>query len=493
MERLSPVDASFLAVETATSHMHVATLVVLDPSTAPGGWGFDAVRDVVARRLHLVPPFRRRVVEVPFGLAPPVWVEDPDFALDDHLHQARLPAPGGTSELLDLVADVVSRPLDRARPLWELHAIEGLGSGRTAVVVKVHHAAIDGLLGAALLVHLLDVQPDTGPGTTTSPPWAPDELPLPADLLAGALSWLAGRPGAVVEAARRTLGTAAALRRSNEEAATPAPPAPFAAPRTSLNGPATPGRRVGWAVVALDEVKAVKNAFSCTVNDVVLALCAEALRTHLRRRSEDPGRDLVALVPVAARKPDSPASTMANLLSPMLVSLATTVDGPAARLRAIADGTTRAKAQQRVAGGQLVRDWAELAVPAVVGLAARMASTARLAEYVPPPFNLIVSNVPGPPVPLHLAGARVEAVVPMGPVADGLALNITVLSYASHLHIGLLADAAAVPDVGEIAASFEPALAELAALAGGQNGAGGPPPGREDAGAPLLSSPALRT
>lgn len=465
---MSGIDATFLAVETPTTHLHVATLVLLDPATAPSGWGFAHLRALLAARLHLVPVFRRRVVEVPFGLEHPVWIEDPGFDLDQHLLRAAVPTPGGDAELAAVVAQMVGRPLDRARPLWEMHLVEGLASGRVALLARIHHAAIDGLLGAELLVQLLDLQPEVREVAPEDPPWRPDAMPGPGDLVAGAVQSLAARPEALVAIARRTLDTVAAVRRRNEAAERggggPPPPSPFSAPRTSLNGPVTSARRVAWAQVALADVKAVKNAFSCTVNDVVLAVCGDALRTYLAGRGEHPDADLVALVPVSVRTDDG-LPTAANLLSPMLVSLATTVDDPGERLLAVADHARRAKEQEREAGFDVVLDWAEVTVPALASAAARLASQVRLADHVRPPCNVIVSNVPGPPVPLYLAGARVDAVFPLGPVADGVGLNLTVLSYVGQVFVGLVADARAVPRLDDLAGLVEQALAELVGAA----------------------------
>ncbi|HEX2698633.1 MAG TPA: wax ester/triacylglycerol synthase family O-acyltransferase [Acidimicrobiales bacterium] len=460
MQRLSGIDAAFLAVETPTTHMHVASIVLLDPASAPGGWGHADVRRLVAGRLHLVPQFRRRVVEVPFGLEHPLWVEDPAFDLDHHLVRTALPAPCGDAELAELAGQVASRPLDRGRPLWEMHVVEGVGSGQAALIVKIHHAAIDGLLGAETLVQLLDLQPEPRVVAPEDPPWHPDPVPGVGELVAGALPSLAARPEALLEAARRTIDTVLAVRRRNEQAPASSPPLPFTAPRTSLNGPVTSRRRVAWAQVALDDVKAVKNAFGCTVNDVVLALCGAALRAHLGDGEEHPDADLVALVPVSVRNDDG-LPTRANLLSPMLVSLATTIDDPVERLQAVAAGARRAKDQEREVGFDVVLDWAEVIVPGLASTAARWASRLRLADHLPPPCNLVVSNVPGPPVPLYLAGARVDAVFPIGPVADGVGLNITVVSYVGRMCFGLVADAAAAPALAGLAARLGPALEEL--------------------------------
>ncbi|MDP9387630.1 MAG: WS/DGAT domain-containing protein, partial [Actinomycetota bacterium] len=245
------------------------------------------------------------------------------------------------------------------------------------------------------------------------------------------------------------------------------PPAPFSAPRTPFNVALTSQRAVAWAHLPLDAVKGVKREFGCTFNDVVLTLCSSALRTHLARVGQAPERDLVALVPVALAAPDG-ATTGANLLEPVLVSLATTVDDPVERLRAVAASAAAAKAREGVLGPGVVQEWAEATVPAVTSAAARVAAGVRLAERLPPACNVIVSNVAGPPFPLYLAGARVAALVPFGPLVEGVALNVTVLSHAGSLHAGVVVDRAAVPDVGALAGLLPPALAELESAGRGE-------------------------
>jgi diacylglycerol O-acyltransferase len=470
VQRLSGIDAAFLAVETPSNHMHVASLVLLDPPSS--SWGFADVRRLLAERIHLVRPFRRRAVEVPFGLEHPVWIEDPAFDLDDHLLRAALPAPGDDAELATLVAQVASRPLDRGRPLWEMHVVEGLESGQVALVVKIHHTAIDGLLGAELLVQLLDLQPEVRVVPREDPPWEPDAVPGVADLMVGALPSLVARPEALLEAVARTIDTVAAVVRRNEGGSEPPPPAPFTAPRTSFNGPVTSRRQVAWAGVSLDDVKAVKNAFACTVNDVVLAVCAGALRTYLDGHGEHPDGDLIALVPVSVRSDDG-LPTTANLLSPMLVSLATAVDHPVERLQAVAASARRAKDQEREVGFDVVLDWAQVVMPGVASGAAKWASRLRLADHVRPPCNVIVSNVPGPPIALYLAGARVDAVFPMGPVADGVGLNITVLSYVGRMCFGVVADKRSGPAADALAGLLAPALGELVKAAAAAPGGAG--------------------
>ena len=260
MQRLSGLDASFLYLETPSSHMHVAGLMILDPSSAEGGVTLEDVKAVYSERLHLAPPFRRRLVEVPFGLHHPLWVEDPDFDIDYHIRATALPSPGTPEQLSTLVGRLSALPLDRTRPLWEVWVIEGLEDGNVAVLSKVHHAAIDGASGNELTVALLDLTPEVAVHEPDEE-WVPDHIPNEVELLTYALTSLARQPLRVVRALSKTTGAALAVRRRNREEPNLAPPpSPFSAPRTSFNTAISPRRSFAYTTVSLPTVKAVKNA-----------------------------------------------------------------------------------------------------------------------------------------------------------------------------------------------------------------------------------------
>jgi WS/DGAT/MGAT family acyltransferase len=459
MQRLSGLDATFLYLESPSNLMHVASTAVFDPSTVPGGYSFDKVKELVESRLHLLPPFRRRLVEVPFQLHHPLWVEDPDFDLDYHMRRAALPSPGGEQELAEFAADVMSRPLDRTKPLWEMYVIEGLENGLIATVTKTHHAAIDGVSGNELTVNLLDLQPEpmeTVPDTE----WKPDRIPTDLELVGYALNSLARQPVLGVKAARRTLEAAVTLRRRNRRPEITPPPAPFAAPRTSINKAITPRRSFAFTQLPLDDVKMIKNALGGTVNDVVLALCAGALRTYLDAKGELPTDPLIAMVPISVRTEDLKGA-MGNQVSQMLVSLATTIEDPVERLHEISKGTEGAKEQEKAIGAETLMNWAEFAAPAVAARAARLYSNMKLADRHRPLFNVTISNVPGPNFPLYSAGARMVAMYPLGPIADGGGLNMTVMSYMGTMFFGLNACKDLVPDVWDIAHALDASLEEL--------------------------------
>jgi WS/DGAT/MGAT family acyltransferase len=461
MQRLTGMDASFLYLETPTNHMHVAATAVFDPSTVPGGYSFEKVRELVESRLHLLPPFRRRLLTVPFALHHPLWVEDPDFDLEYHVRRAALPAPGGESELAEFAEQVMARPLDRSRPLWEMYVIEGLEHGHIATVTKTHHAAIDGVSGAELTVNLLDLSADAPPTPPPETPWQPDRIPTDIELFGYALNSLARSPVRGFKAARRTVETAFNLRRRNRMSGVHAPPAPFTAPRTPINAAITPHRRFAFTEVSLDDVKMVKNALGGTVNDVVLAMCAGALRTFLDGKGVHPDRPLLAMVPISVRTEDEKGA-MGNRVSSMFVGLATDIDDPVERLHAITDGTRFAKDQEKaIDAGTLASDWVEFAAPALAARAARLLSRMQGGGRIGPMSNVTISNVPGPPFPLYSAGARMVAMYPMGPIIDGSALNITVMSYMGSMYFGLVACRETIPDVWDIARGINASLDEL--------------------------------
>jgi WS/DGAT/MGAT family acyltransferase len=461
MQRLTGMDASFLYLETPANHMHVAATAIFDPSTVPGGYSFEKVRDLVDSRLHLLPPFRRRLLTIPFALHHPLWIEDPDFDLEYHVRRSALPAPGGETELAEFAEQVMARPLDRSRPLWEMYVIEGLEHGHIATVTKTHHAAIDGVSGAELTVNLLDLSADAPPTPPPDVPWKPDRIPSDLELFTYALNSLSRSPVRGFKAARRTVETALNLRRRNRSAGVTPPPAPFSAPRTPLNVPITPHRRFAFTEVSLDDVKMVKNALGGTVNDVVLAMCSGALRRYLDAKNVHPDRSLLAMIPISVRTEEQ-KGTMGNRVSSMFVALASDIDDPVERLHAITEGTHRAKDQEKaIDAGTLASDWVEFAAPALAARASRLLSRMQGGGRIGPMSNVTISNVPGPPFPLYSAGARMVAMYPMGPILDGVALNITVMSYMGSMYFGLVAGREAIPEVWDIARGINTSLEEL--------------------------------
>jgi WS/DGAT/MGAT family acyltransferase len=461
MQRLSGLDAMFFYMETPSTHMHVTGVYVIEASEKK--LTYDDIRGMVAERLPLAAPFRRRLVEVPLKLHHPIWVEDPDFDLDYHVHRAALPSPGGSVELEEFVGQVVGRPLDRTRPLWEMYVVEGLEGGRMAIVTKMHHAAIDGISGAEIAATWLDLEANP-PERLIVDPWRPEQVPSEMELMAMAMTALVGHPLRAVKTARRLMETALHVSERNRESGMVPPPSPFAAPNTSFNQSITGHRRVAFTERSLEDFKAVKNHFGCTVNDVVLAVCSGALRRYLLDGNELPDTPLVAMVPMSVRTDDEQGSN-GNRVSAMLSSLATDIEDPVSRLKAISAGMQSAKEQEQTIGAATLTDWTEFTFPALVGRASRLISSTRVFDRLRPLFNVTISNVPGPPFPLFLAGGRMVGFYPLGPIAEGVGLNITVLSYCGIVYFGLNGCRETVPRIDELPGMLNASLDELLAVA----------------------------
>jgi WS/DGAT/MGAT family acyltransferase len=462
MERMSGLDASFLYFETPTMHMHVCATIIFDPSTVEGGYSFENVKQFIEGRLHLVEPFRRRLVSVPFNLHHPVWVEDPDFDLDYHLRRIGLPSPGTPEQLAELAGDIASRPLDRTRPLWEMWIVEGLEDGNVAVVAKMHHCTVDGVSGANLMVHLFDLAAE--PEEKPPPPenWEPERKPSDLELVGYGLVSRARRPLNIFKVVPDTVRSVQGFvqtRRAREGGA--GMPAPFTAPRTSFNVAVSPHRTVAYTRVSLDDIKTIKNAFGTTVNDVVLAVASGALRRYLDRKGETPEKSLIGVVPVSVRTEEEKSQLGSNKVSALFTSLASDIDDPVERLRAINEVNKGAKEEHNAIGANFLQNWAEFAAPTTFSLAARLYSSLKFAERHPVVHNLVISNVPGPPFPLYFAGAQLVALYPLGPIFDGAGLNITVISYMNYVDWGFIADRDAVPDIWDLANDVPEALAEL--------------------------------
>lgn len=461
MERLSGLDATFLYVENPAHHMHVSMVSVLDTSTMPSGYSFDAVRALVASRLAQIPMFRRRLVTVPFHLGHPVWVDDPHFDIDYHFRRVAVPSPGRLRDLCELAADFMSRQLDRTKPMWEMQLVEGLEDGRVGVLAKVHHSMVDGVTGAEIMVHLFDLEPLPLPSPDDVPAPLPGErIPSDVELVAGALLSLAKRPLRLARLVPRTVAAVTGVARVRRSSPGPNMPAPFTAPRTPFNAAITSHRAVAATRLPLQEVKDVKRAFGCTVNDVVLALCGGALRRYLDRLGELPEKPLIAVVPISVREQVG-RHEGSNAVSAMFTTLGTEVGDPAERIALIHETTKGAKEEHSAIGADLLMDWAEFAAPAVFARASRLYTSMNLADRHRPIHNVIVSNVPGPSFPLYFAGARLEMLFPLGPVMEGAGLNITVLSYLDSIDVGLIACRELVPDLDDLALAFEESMAEL--------------------------------
>jgi WS/DGAT/MGAT family acyltransferase len=458
MERLTGLDAGFLYMETPTQHMHTLKISILDPSTVPGGYRFEQVKEVLAERLHLLPPFRRRLVEVPFNVHHPVWIEDPDFDLDYHVRRVALPAPGGQEELDELISQIASHQLDRRHSLWEVWVVEGLEHGHIGFVAKIHHCLADGVKAAELLVNVFDGGPEAAAPSPPDRPWQPDPVPSGMRLLGQAIVALVRSLLLLPELLGRTLrGFRAVARRRRSGAVSP--PLPFSAPSTAFNTALTPHRLFVTTSLSLDDVKAVKSALDATVNDVVLAACAGALRRYFEDHGRSPDRPLIAGVPVSTRTQEK--GRLANSVSNLFATVPVHLDDPVARVAAIHEVMKGAKEQLNLLGAEMLADWSELTPPRPYAAMNRVYSRMRLAERHRPPINLIISNVPGPTQPLFVAGAQLLSIYSMGPILENIGLNITVWSYLDQMNFGIVACRETMPDLRNLAGHLHDALAEL--------------------------------
>jgi WS/DGAT/MGAT family acyltransferase len=471
VRRLSGEDAVFVYAETPSMPMHTMGTLILDPSTVSDG-DFDYARVVrtIESRIHLIPPFRQRLIEVPLGLDHPVLADDPDFRVENHVHRSALPSPGTLRELAELVGDIAGRLLDRSRPLWEMWLVEGLEGGKLAVITKMHHCMIDGASGSSQMAQLLDLEPDP-PLPEDAPAWNPDPLPSRLDL---ARSALAPRFTGPLVLGRLLLGTAKGLidrRRAKREVARAST---FSMPpRTRFGSAITPHRSVAYGSAPLEDIKLVKNAFGVTVNDAVLAACALSLRRYLAAHDDLPDEPLVCAVPVSL-KSEQEKQEFSNKVSLLFIDLPTHRDDPEEVIRAVHEDTQAAKHVFSAVEGDLVQGWLDLAPLLLVRLGARLYADLDVANRVPMPMSCAVSNMPGPPIPLYWAGARVLATYPMGPVGEGMGINITVLSNMGRLDLGVLACEETVPDVWDIAEGFSQAVTELKLAAEKRMGGGAP-------------------
>ena len=376
------------------------------------------------------------------------------------MHRIGLPSPGGRKELAEFCGHIASLPLDRSRPLWETWVIEGLDGtdprdgGRVAVLTKVHHAGVDGVSGANLMTVLCSTEPDAPPPDPVESSGGVNQL----ELAATGLFRFATRPlqlakvvpltvASVVETVRRGLAG---------QAMTP----PFSAPKTSFNAKVTSHRNVAWAQLDLDDLKTVKDRFGVKLNDVVMALCAGVLRQFLADHGELPTQPLVATVPVSVRDKSDRAGR--NQVSAMFSRLETHIEDPAERLRAIANANTTAKEHSSAIAATLLQDWSQFAAPAVFGIAMRVYASSRLTDSRPV-HNLVISNVPGPQMPLYFLGAEIKAMYPLGPIFHGSGLNITVMSLNGKLNVGLISCPELLPDLWDLADKFKSGLDELLA------------------------------
>jgi len=485
LDRLTSIDASFLHQEGPASHMHIGAVLVFDGPPPR----FDDYLNHVRGRLHLVPRYRQRLLTPPLDSGRPLWADDPNFNLEYHIRHAALPAPGTEEQLFQLTARIVSQQLDRSKPLWESWLVEGLGAAgeaggpeRFALIFKTHHSLVDGVSGVDLATVLFDLAPTPAPPPTDLEPWNPKPEPSSAQLL------LAGARGAVNTAAEivaRALGAAARpasslgkLRDAAEGLGEIVWAGLNPAPATPLNVEIGPHRRFIVVRQELSEYKEVKNALGGTVNDVVLTVVSGALARWLRSRGvRTEGLEMRALVPVSVRT-EAEQGTLGNRLTAMRGPLPVYVRDPVARLRVVRQAMDGLKESKQAVGAATLAAVNNLAPPTILAQASRLNFSTRL-------FNLIVTNIPGPQLPLYVLGRQLRDLFPIAFLPENHALAIAIMSYNGSIDYGLLGDYDALADIGLIAEGIEASLQELLQAARGRSG---PPTARRAAGTPDVAT-----
>lgn len=457
-ERLTPLDASFLNIESETTHAHVACVMIF-AGPAPS---YEEFVEHLAARVGLVPRYRQRLAPVPLGQGRPVWADDENFDLRFHVRVTALPSPGTETELHVLAGRVFSQPVRRDRPLWEMWLVEGLSDGRFALLSKTHHSMVDGISGMDIL-SVLFAPEEVGEGGGERQAWKAAPAPSSVRLLADALiertimpnemlrplRAVGRRPRRLVE---RVFTTAVGAGTFARAGLSPAPPSPY-------NAPIGPDRRFTWVRASLGDLKAIKNALDATINDVVLAVVAGALRRHMLRRGESvEGVQLKAFVPVSVRAPDQ-HDGQGNLVSGMITQLPVGEEDPARRLRTIGQSMNQIKSSGQAVGASALLDLTGFAPPNLLAQATRLVTRQRF-------VNLVVTNVPGPQSALSMAGRELLDIFPMVPLGMNLALGVAIVSYNGTMNFGLVGDFRVLDDLDELAEDFTASLEELSRAAG---------------------------
>ena len=470
MQQLSAQDASFVYLETPHTPMHIGSVAIYDPSTAPGG--FVRFKDILAfiqARLAGARSFRQRLVRVPFDLDHPYWIEDPEFDIEFHVRHIALPKPGDWRQLCIQAARLHSRPMDLTKPLWEFTIIEGLDGvqglppGCFALVSKVHHAAIDGMSGVEMSAAVHSISPDvTDPDAPDT--WRPQNMPQVADLLVRSYFNTIVQPMRVVETIGRSLPGMARLvndTRKGDISIRNARPAP----KTRFNGKV--GAHRVWDAVPfpLQDIRAIKDRVrGATVNDVILAIVGGALRTYLAGKDELPKDTMTAMAPISVRQEGEKAA-LGNLVSAMVVGLGTQIEDPLERLRFVHDEAVNSKAMTNAVGAKNLADYSQLMPSALAGLAARLYTRIGAANAHAPAYNVVVTNVPGSRVPLYFCGARMVGMYGTGPVFDGMGMICPVYSYGDTIAVSFTADRDMMPDPEAFADALRGSYAALKAAA----------------------------
>jgi len=461
MKSLGGLDASFLYMETPETPMHVAGLSIVELPPGFSGSFYEVYKRHIGSRLHLFPILKKKIVPVPWDIDHPIWLDDDELDLDYHIRNLGLPKPGTRQQLEELVGRLHSNFLDRSRPLWEFYVIDGLVDGHLAIYTKIHHAAVDGGAGMALTNMMYDVSP-SGRQVEPPPPASTHKIPDAIELIGGAYRNMLSQQVSALQKIPDVLKAIASVAMPvvGNVVRIPARGLPnLVAPRTMLNATITSQRSFTSRSLPLASAKAIAKETGTKLNDVVMATCAGALHRYLLEKHGLPKEPLVAFVPVSLRPPGNTESN--NQVSGMLCSLATDVKDPLERLKAIQATSLQAKELSGKVRDAQPRDFSIFGAPFVMHEAMQFYGRSRLADRLPPPANVVISNVPGPQTPLYVAGAKVLTLYPVSIPAHGMALNLTVQSYCGSLDYGLTACRKTVPDLRKLAGYLDESLQEL--------------------------------
>jgi WS/DGAT/MGAT family acyltransferase len=458
-DRLTALDTSFLHLEDDSAHMHVASVMLFDGDPPP----HDELIAAIESRLHLVPRYRQKLAFVPFGQGRPRWVDDPHLNLSYHVRKTALPAPGSEEQLRALAGRVLAQQLDRDKPLWEIWVVEGVEGGCFALVCKTHHALVDGISGVDIVTVLFDLSPEPSEPAEPERRWLPAPTPSRTQLLSEALLERATVPTEIARSVRAIFRAPRQIAEGLRDSLVgvgamawagmnPAPPSPY-------NCSIGPHRRFTWVRTELGDVKAIKNSLGGTVNDVVLATVSGALGRHLHRRGETlSGRELKAMVPVSVRAEED-RGALGNQVAAMMAPLPVWCEDPAHRLEIVNESMAGLKDSGQAVGAQVLTQLSGFAPPTIMTQASRLMARQRM-------FNVVVTNVPGPQMPLYLMGHELRELFPMVPLARNQALGVAIMSYNGKMNFGLVGDYDAMHDLDDLADDFQASLAELADVAG---------------------------
>lgn len=454
MKRLNGTDALFLSLETPSWHQHVGGLTILE--TEGSDFSFDLLLKRIDERLDFAPKFRWKLREVPGNLDRPVWIDDPTFDVRQHVRRIAVPSPGGAKETADIAGTLLGIQLDRRRPLWELWCMEGIAGNRVALLMKYHHCLLDGISGASLATVLMDLEADPAPMTPPETDTSAGSDPSDLELLTNAARHMVGSPRRnfryAMSMARRGVTIVDRMRHPRNRRVLQAPVTPF-------NGTVGPRRSLAFSSVAMADVHAIKERHQVKVNDVILALVAGALRSYLLALGQLPETPLVSAVPVSTRAEGN--TVQDNQISSMLVSLASNIDDPVERLLEIYHSSQSAKEMMKAVRARQIQSIGEVASPVLISSLIRAVYATNLMTRMPLRVNTLVSNVPGPPIPVFASGARVLGIYPSSIILEGMGVNVTVMSYVDRLDFGVHVDPDLVPEPWAIADAVPDALLEL--------------------------------